>query len=196
MMRLHLVAAGISLLAASPAMAQPGAEAVADILACDAVRGTKARLSCFEAALPALRAAHPAAVDLAASRAEAARAVAARQAAEEFGLFAREEKPVANDYERDAFGANDLPPSARGNDDDEVKSIEGLAVEIGKNNLGKLFVILDNGQVWRQVSGDRSTPYIPRSAEGLPVEIKKGAMGSYFVKVGKSRDAFRAERIK
>lgn len=194
-MRIALFAAlaGLSL---SPAFAEAGDEAVAGVLACQAVKGSKARLKCFEAALPALRDAHPGAVTLAAGRAEAAREAAAQQAKDDFGLFAQDqEKTASNEYEREAFGENDLRSAAR-DDDDEVKSVDGVAIEVGKNNRGKIFVILDNGQVWRQVSGDKSTPYIPRDAAGLPVIIRKGLMGSYFIKVGKAKDAFKAERIK
>lgn len=191
----------VAFAAAAPAMAQSGDEAVADALACEAVRGSKARLKCFEAALPALRAVHPGAVALAAERAQAARLAAAEQAKEEFGLSPvqqeKEQKTAsAEDYEREAFGADDLAASKGDDEDDEVDRVDGRAIEIGKNNRGKIFVVLDNGQVWRQVSGDSSSPYYPKSVEGLAVTIKKGALGSYFIKVGKAKDAFRAERIK
>ncbi len=190
-MRLILLTAGFLVLSA-PASAQSPDEAVAGVLACEAVRGTKARLRCVEAALPALRAAHPGAVALAAERGEAAREAAAQEAKEDFGLSPRQ-TASASDYERDAFGASDI---AAEEDDDEVESIDGAAVEIGKNNRGKIFVILDNGQVWRQIDGDKSSPYFPKNVEGLPVTIRKGAMGSHFVKIGKAKDAFKANRIK
>lgn len=192
--------AGVVVLTAAPAMAQTSDEAVAEALACQAVRGSKARLKCFEAALPALRAAHPEAVALSAERAEAARLAAAEESKEEFGLSpVQQEKDQktasAEDYEREAFGESDLANVSDDNDD-EVKSVDGTAVEIGKNNSGKIFVILDNGQVWRQIAGDSSSPYYPKNVDGLPVTIRKGALGSYFVKIGKSKDAFKAERIK
>lgn len=197
-MKRALAFAVIAGLCAPAALAQSsGDEAVAEVLACEAVRGTKARLRCLEAALPALRAAHPEAAALAATRAEAARLAAAEEAQKEFGLSAAQKDETrtasAADYERDAFGENDLES---GDDDDEVESVEGVAVEIGKNNRGKLFVILDNGQVWRQIDGDSSSPYFPKRADGVPVTIKKGALGSYFVKIGKAKDTFKANRIK
>jgi hypothetical protein len=195
-MRLSAMAAGLAFLTVTPVLAETGEGAIADTLACQAVRGTKARLRCFDAALPALQSAFPEAVTLAHERAEAARAVAAEQATEEFGLAKRDDQKATNEFEKAAFGASDLPASEAGDDDDEVKSVDGKAVEVGKNNVGKLFVVLDNGQVWRQVSGDRSTPYIPKNASGLPVTVTKGLMGSYFIKVGKAKDAFKAERIK
>ncbi len=180
------------------AAAQSPDDAVAGVLACEAVRGTKARLNCIEAALPALRAAHPAAVALAAERAEAAKLAAAESAKEDFGLSPAQQDEQrtasAEDYERAAFGENDLGSDK--DDDDEVDSVEGVAVEVGKNNRGKIFVILDNGQVWRQIDGDSRSPYIPRNASGLKVEIKKGALGSYFVKVGNAKESFKANRIK
>jgi len=195
-MRLAISTAVLVLMASSPVSAQTEDQAVADVLACQAVKGAKARLRCFEAALPALREVHPGAVALAGERAEAARLAAAEQAKNEFGLYESDKDVASNEYEKEAFGANDLPASVRADEDDEVKSVEGLAVEVGKNNRGKLFVILDNGQVWRQIDGDKSSPYIPRNAEGLPVVVKKGLMGSYFIKVGDAKAAFKAERIK
>jgi hypothetical protein len=200
-MRIALVAA-LALLPCSSALAQSGDEAVADAIACEAVRGTKARLRCFEAALPALKAAHPAAVALAAERADAARLAAEEAEMQDFGLtpVQKEESDVrtasAEDYEREAFGEEDIKRNSEDDDDDEVESVEGVAVEVGKNNRGKIFVILDNGQVWRQIAGDSNSPYIPSDAAGLPVTIKKGALGSYFVKIGKAKSAFKAERIK
>ncbi|OFX04890.1 MAG: hypothetical protein A3E78_05735 [Alphaproteobacteria bacterium RIFCSPHIGHO2_12_FULL_63_12] len=194
-MRLSLLSASLAFLVSTPALAQQGDAAVADAIGCQAVRGAKARLSCFEAAVSGLREAFPDATALVADRAAAARAAAIKQETDEFGLFEREEKSSSTDYEKDAFGTNDLPTVA-GGDDDEVKSVNGIAIEIGKNNAGKIFVVLDNGQVWRQITGDKSTPYIPRKAEGLPVVIKKGLMGSYFIKVGNAKDAFKAQRIK
>jgi len=195
-MRFALSAVAIVMMMASPASAQTEDEAVAEVLACQAVKGAKARLKCFEAALPALSGTHPGAVALAGERAEAARLAAAEQAKNEFGLFERDREVASNDYEKEAFGSNDLPASALADEDDEVNSVEGIAVEVGKNNRGKWFVVLENGQVWRQIDGDRSTPYIPRNADGLPVVIRKGLMGSYFIKVGNAKAAFKAERIK
>ena len=199
-MRLVLVAA-LAFLPCSPVLAQSGDDAVAGAIACEAVRGTKARLKCFEAALPALKAAHPAAVAIASDRAEAARLAAEQTEKEEFGLTPaqKEESNVrtasADDYEREAFGDEDIRRNSD-DDDDEVDSVEGVAVEVGKNNRGKIFIILDNGQVWRQIMGDSNSPYIPKDAAGLPVKIKKGALGSYFITVGKAKSAFKAERIK
>lgn len=198
-MRIAVLAAGLAALAATPVLAQSGDQAVAEALACEAVRGTKARLRCFEDALPALKAAHPAAVALAGERAEAAKLAAAEEAKEEFGLSpAQQEEKTASaaDYERDAFGSEDLAKSRDSDEDDEVDRVDGVAVEVGKNNRGKIFVILDNGQVWRQIVGDSNSPYIPKEVAGLPVTIEKGSFGSYFVKIGKAKSAFKAERIK
>ncbi len=200
-MRLMMAIAGLAILLAGPAVAEAGDESVAEALACQAVRGAKARLRCFEAALPALRDAHPGAVALAATRAEVARLAAKENAEKDFGLSPAQQDETgdriasANDFERDAFGESDLAGLA-GDNDDEVEEVSAVAVEIGKNNRGKLFVVLDNGQVWRQNDGDSSSPYFPKNTEGLTVRIKKGALGSYFVKIGKSKDAFKASRIK
>ena len=96
---------------------------------------------------------------------------------------------LAKASRRDLFRANAAL-------DDEIDEIESVAAEVGKTLRGKILVVLENGQIWRQIDGDSSSPYIPRDGAGLPVTIKKGAFGSYFVKVGKARDTFKARRIK
>ncbi len=193
---MRLVFAAIGILAiciSAPAFADERDDAVADIIACSAVRGAKARAKCYDAALPALKSAHPDALALALSRAEEKRLAAKEEAKDEFGL--RGDNDDANEYEVAAFGEAMV---ARGedDDDDEVKSIESNAVEIGKNLRGKIFVVLENGQIWRQIDGDSSTPYIPGDGVGLRVRVKKGAFGSYTVKIGKARDVFKATRVK
>lgn len=193
-MRLVFAAIGtLAICISAPAFADERDDAVADIIACSAVRGAKARAKCYDAALPALKSAHPDALALALSRAEEKRLAAKEEAKDEFGL--RGDNDDANEYEVAAFGEAMV---ARGedDDDDEVKSIESTAVEIGKNLRGKIFVVLENGQIWRQIAGDSSTPYIPGDGVGLPVRVKKGAFGSYTVKIGKARDVFKATRVK
>ncbi|MCA8888519.1 MAG: hypothetical protein KDA46_06815 [Parvularculaceae bacterium] len=194
-MRLLFAAIGtIAICTSAPAMADDRDEAVADIIACSAVRGAKARAKCYDAALPALKSTHPDALALALSRAEEMRLAAKEEAKEDFGL--RGDRSEANEYEAAAFGEAMVAREDDDDDDDEVKSIESTAVEIGKNLKGKIFVVLENGQIWRQIDGDSSTPYIPGDGVGLPVRIKRGSFGSYTVKIGKARDVFKARRIK
>lgn len=195
-MRLAAALTAAALLTA-PAFADERSDAAAEVLSCSSVRGDKARLKCFEKAAPALRDAFPEAAAIAEARAEEARLAAKEEAKEDFGLpasIADADKP----FEEKAFGAEDLPKTARADDDDdgEVDSIEAGVTEIGHSLNGKLIVFLDNGQVWRQLDADTSKPYIRKNIEGVTAAIKRGALGSYVIRISSARDSFKARRVK
>lgn len=197
-MRLAAALIAAALLTA-PAFADERSDAAAEVLSCSSVRGDKARLRCFEKAAPALRDAFPEAAAIAEARAEEARLAAKEEAKEDFGLpasVANADKP----FEEKAFGAEDLPKTAKADDDDhddgEVDSIEAGVTEIGRSLNGKLIVFLDNGQIWRQLDSDTSKPYIRKNTEGVTAAIKRGALGSYVVRISGARDAFKARRVK
>ena len=69
-------------------------------------------------------------------------------------------------------------------------------LEVGRTAHGKIIVILENGQVWRQIDGDSSTPYIRKNIDGLTARVKKAAFGSYSIRISGTRDAFKARRVK
>lgn len=198
MMRvLAVLAVSISILATGPALAGPPSPdaALAKLLACDFVDGSKARLRCFEAALAGVRESHPGAVALAEAEREEIARLAAAQEANEFGLTGRES-------DRNAF-ANAGSPAAQADKEErqarieakEIDRIESVSVAAGRNNTGRVFVVLESGQIWKQLKSDSTRPVLRSDGEGLPVTIRKGALGSFFVKIGESQ-AFRAERIK
>lgn len=197
---MRLAAAIVALgLLSFPALADERSDAAAQILSCGSVRGDKARLKCFETALSPLRQAFPEAAAIAEARAEAARADARQEAKDEFGLSAAAAK-ADDPFEEKEFGAENLPREAEasvGDDElDNVDSIEAGIVEIGRSLNGKIIVILDNGQVWRQLDGDTSKPYIRKNIEGLTAKIKKGVLGSYLVRISGTNVAFKARRVK
>jgi hypothetical protein len=188
----------LATLVAVPALADERDDAVANVIACGSVRGDKARLRCFEAASPALSQAFPAAVTAAQARIEAARIAAKDEAKEEFGL-SPEDARADDPFEEKAFGAEDLPRIATSDEDDDagdVQSIEAAVSDIGKSVTGRIIVILDNGQVWRQIDGDKATPYIRKKVDGVKATVKRGALGSYWVRIEGTRTAFKARRVK
>lgn len=179
----------------APALADERIDAAAEILSCDSVRGDKARLKCFEKALPPLREAFPEAATIAEARAEEARLTARQEAKEEFGLpeaIAKADDP----FEEEKFGAERLPREAKADDDGEVNSIKAGIVEIGRTVTGKIIVVLDNGQVWRQNDSDKSTPYIRKNTEGATATVKRGFLGSYVLRISGAHESFKARRIK
>lgn len=170
-------------------------DAAAEMLACASVRGDKARLDCFEKALPGLREAFPEAAEIAERRAEEARLAAREQARQEFGLPAAPDDAL---FEEKEFGAEHLPQEAKADDDDDddVDSIEAGVADIGRSYNGKIIVFLDNGQVWRQIDADKSTPYIRSNIEGMTARVKRGFLGSYFIRLSGTHEAFKSRRVK
>jgi hypothetical protein len=57
---------------------------------------------------------------------------------------------------------------------------------------GKLIIVLEDGQVWRQTDARRL--YLPRDISGLTVDIRRGAVGSYFISLSNSPISVRARR--
>lgn len=195
-MRFAAIAILISF-AAAPVLAGEQDDAVANVIACGSVRGDKARLRCFEAAAPALGEAFPEALAAAEVRAEEARMAAKEEAKEEFGLSVPEKR--ANDpFEEKTFGSEDLPQvaAAENGDDDQVDSIVAGVTDVSTSVTGRIIVFLDNGQVWRQIDGDKATPYIRKNLDGVSATVKRGALGSYWVRLDNTRTAFKARRIK
>ena len=170
--------------------------AVAKMLACDYADSSKARLKCFDAALAALRDTHPQAAKIAVTERRVIEELATAQTAEEFGLKARES--ANNAFVNNNQGGNNSAAAPSRSYETEAESldrIEGVSAAVGRNNGGRIFVVLENGQIWRQLKSDSSRPIIGGDGEGLPVLIKRGALGSFFVKVGRA-PGFKAERVK
>jgi len=181
----------------TPALAGEGEEAAADMIACTAINKSKHRLKCFERALPGLRAAFPEAEVLAAARAEDALQAVAKEAKEEFGLTAAETRKNDPAFESD-FGVEDVPRDALLEYDEEgdINSIESAVVEVGRNLRGKLIIILENGQVWRQIDADTSRTYIPKKLDGVTAKVKRASLGSYVLRVSSARNTFKVRRVK
>lgn len=154
----HAIQAAIVCLLAAPASAQT----VKPFVDCAALANDAERLECYDSAVaaisPALRAqAEERRKQAAARAAEAAAAAQAAREAEERDRFGREGVR--------AFRGSDLG----------VESVESTVTEVLRDNLGKVVVILENGQMWRQVDGNA----MPMIRTGTAVTIKRGAMGSY-----------------
>lgn len=176
---------------AQTANAQAGA--VADAIACQGLKRDKARLKCLEEAVEGLKAAYPQAVALADERAQA---VAQRDVADQvdgFGLANAEQSAARTE---DQFGSEALPARTERDDDGAIKQITSKVIEAGSNSYGKVFFVLDNGQVWRQLGSDDTYIQLPRSNRQLTVEVRKSAFGNYRMTVKELRRTIRVSRIK
>jgi hypothetical protein len=77
--------------------------------------------------------------------------------------------------------------------DGEVQSLAGLAVaQTYHAPDGKLVVILENGQTWRQTD-TRRVP-LPRRGEAVSAEIQRASMGSFMLRLSHHHYAMRARR--
>lgn len=160
---------------AAPAAAKASDSAMAEALACRAIVADDARLACYDRAIAAV-AGDPS--DTAGLRSRDVDTFGRRAAAE----------PARNEKE---FGAERLAKAA----EDQVDKLESQVVEVGLTALGKIFVVLDNGQVWRQLDGDDAKARL--SKEGVStVVIRKGAMGSYLMTLDGKNRTYRVKRIK
>jgi len=144
----------------------------ADLLACKILEKDKKRLKCFDAVLSGLSDTNEGTL-----------------------LSVAPELPAANPD--DEFGAIDL--AKKREKEKKVKSPKIMAaglVEIARNNSGRYVVILDNGQIWRQLKADTSKLLIPSDASGQEVKVKRGLMGAHSLRFSKGNRSIRVERIK
>jgi len=105
--------------------------------------------------------------------------------------------PVLSPEEQ--FGVEDLAETKekKKKERESLKSLTSPVVDIGRNGNGKYVVILENGQIWRQLSADTGRLRIPGSgAEGLSVEIKRRSLGAHSLYLDGDNRGIKVERIK
>lgn len=139
----------------------------ADLLACKGLEKNKKRLKCFDGVLLNLE--------------------GGPKLSDASGSI--ESKPD------DEFGAIDLAKQ-RGKKQAGQKVLTAGLIEIARNKRGKYVIILDNGQIWRQLSADTSKLLVPRNTAGLEVAIKRRSLGAHTIRIGNDKRSIRVERIK
>ena len=105
--------------------------------------------------------------------------------------------PVLTPEER--FGAEDLATTQKEvrKERNKVKALTASVIDVAKNKRGKYIVILENGQVWRQITADSSKLRIASSgAAGMSATIKKKSLGAHILLLNKDKRSIRVERIK
>jgi hypothetical protein len=168
----------LALLVAGPARADATRDALTEIAKCADIADSAERLKCFDAAV---------------SHAKSALAAPAQKAPEKsllewFG-FARPSKPVTK---AEDFGK---PPPQPG-PGEEIIEIKASVIEFAKNQHGKSIFILDNGQVWRQLDGDRTEVRDPDEGTTMRVTIETGALGSYNLTIEGRKAWIKVSRLK
>ncbi len=170
----------IVMIAGAALLATPvSAQSLKPFTDCAAIVDDEQRLECYDKAASAISPAIRAEVEqrrkLAAARAaEAAAAAEAARAAKE----------------RDRFGREGVR-GFRGSDED-VAEIQSDVTEVLRDSTGKMIIVLENGQMWRQVDG--STMGSIRA--GSTVTVKRGSLGSYRLVPEKGNRTFQVIRMR
>jgi hypothetical protein len=187
-MRLTAARALAGLIAAAPLFAVPASaqvqgNAAADAaIACLDLENTEERLACLEAA----------ARDLKATRVviEKENAVAPdgdTAAAEPFDQQTLEE----------SFGAEGLESTKREKREKQQNyKLTAKVVEFRINPYNDITAVLDNGQIWRQLSSDSTVILIPPGDKLYTVTIKKGPLNNYRMRIDQTKRWIRVTRIK
>ncbi len=108
-----------------------------------------------------------------------------------------EPEPVLTAEE--SFGAEDLASTKKKirEEREKVKSLTSGVIEIARNGNRKYVIILENGQIWRQLMADTNSLRVPSSgAQGMTAEIKRRKLGGHSLYLNGERRSIKVERIK
>jgi hypothetical protein len=197
-------AALICAIVAAPVLAAAGPrdELIAGMAKCAAVADATARLACYDALNPVVKAA----------QAEPPPAAAAPPAATEtvdnrpwysvdriFGVAPRDQ------HTAEQFGGEDLAPptpppgtpatAANTAPPPPLDSIGAGVSEYSFTVYSKFIVILDNGQIWQQLQSDDGLAHFMKSGKNT-VTITRGALGSYNMVINDASMIFKVKRLK
>jgi hypothetical protein len=160
-----------------------------DLLAqCADIKDGTERLACYDKLAPQLR------ETLAAVKKPAERTEEDKASIFGFdfgGVFGSREGPTSPEE----FGKNQMPapPPEEGQ---ALESIAAGVTDYARTPFGKFIVVLDNGQVWRQIDSDTGVARFEREAKDNKVVISRGLLGSYNLKINDQNATFKVKRLK
>ncbi len=166
----------------SPALAeQPDGLSLEDvILQCAEIQTADARLECFEAVAGTLRAAKAPSQTAAAAETPPGAAPADDASATEQNLAAA--KDASSATRRFIIVDTQSKEGKRAQRDKKLSKGESFTAKIAaakRNNTGRLFIQLDDGQIWREIEGSGSDVPMPR--KGADVTFEKAMFKSWWV---------------
>lgn len=155
------------------------------LIECRSIADGAERLDCFDAAVAGLEASTP----------SDSRAAAESSDAKQTEFAAA---PTLSPEER--FGQEDLPKTKeeiQKEEEEKPDSLTASVVDIAKNRRDKYVVILENGQVWRQLNADTASLLLPSSDdEEIRVTIRRRFLGAHTLSLEGDNRSIRVERIK
>jgi len=198
--------AAICAIVAIPGLADAGPrdDLIAGMAKCAAVADATARLACYDALNPVVKAAQ---AEPPPAAAPAAQPPAAETADNRpwysvdriFGVAPRDQ------HTADQFGGENIapptpPPGAPATPANmtpppPLDSISAGVTEYSFTVYGKFIVILDNGQVWEQLQSDSGLAHFMKSGKNT-VTISRGALGSYDLVINDASVLFKVKRLK
>ncbi len=92
-----------------------------------------------------------------------------------------------------SFGAEDLVPEDR---EQQLKELRAVATSISTDRRGKFIIELDNGQIWRQLSGDTKTLRVRPDKDVHEVIIKKRSLGAYALRLTSAKRSILVRRVR
>jgi hypothetical protein len=191
------------LLIPAAAGAGPREDLIDGMAKCGAVADNAARLSCYDALNPTVKAAQAEPPPPVAPAA----APAGEQSAwyDPFHVFGTSPKQQVRPEQ---FGAENLtapppPPPPPGQapaaappaEPEALDSITAGVTDYSFNRYQKFLVVLDNGQIWQQLQSDGGLAHFARDEKNT-ITISRGFIGSYVLVINDSKLQYKVKRLK
>lgn len=183
-----LAAVLLAAVAAAQAWAASPREMLDLLAQCADLKDGTQRLACYDKLAPQLR------ETLAATKKPAERTEEDKISLFGFdfgGIFGSREGPTT----AEEFGKNQMPVPAP-EEGQVLESISAGVTDYAKTPFGKFIVVLDNGQVWRQLDSDTGTARFLKPPTDNKVVISRGLLGSYNLKINDQNMLFKVKRLK
>ena len=193
-----LSALALFVLVPAAAFADARQDLVDGMAKCAAVADNTQRLSCYDALNPALKAAQtesspPAATVTPAPAQPPADTRAWYDPSRLFGVSPQ------NQTSPEQFGSEHLaPPVPKPGEPPAptpIDSITATVTDYSYNPFGHFLVVLDNGQIWRQLAADTGHALFDKHAKNM-VTVSRGYLGSYNLTINDSVKVYKVERLK
>jgi hypothetical protein len=174
---------------------------------CGAVADSTARLACYDALNPTVKAAQaePPPPLVAAAPPPVAAAAPVPESAPWYDPFRVFGTAPSQQVRPEQFGAENLsaPPPPPGKPGEPappappaaLDEITATVTDFSVNYYGHLIVVLSNGQIWQQASSDTLVAHISKSSKNT-VTISRGLIGSYNLSFNDSSIAYKVKRLK
>lgn len=172
------------------AFAGPQEDLIEGMAKCAVIGENSARLACYDALAPQLKAARTAPPGESRPWYDPGRifgtSPSAQTTPEQFG--AENLAPPAPPPPRPGEPVPPTPPQP-------LDSIAAKVTDYAYNPLGRVVIFLENGQVWQQLEGDTDRVHF-KKGEVNTVVISRGMLGSYNLRVNDTGLAIKVRRLK